>query len=145
MGKLKENVIIKMYSAQYENGEKTESELITEGFYRIKGGLANISYVETELTGFEGSETSVIVRRNEYASVVRKGTANSTLVLETDKKHHCYYSTPYGTMNMGIFTHAIENSLDENGGTLYMKYSVDINSAHISDNEIKLVISLKNN
>ncbi|MGN0606389.1 MAG: DUF1934 domain-containing protein [Oscillospiraceae bacterium] len=145
MEKLKENAIITIYSSQYEDGEKNESELITEGVYRIKGGLANISYAETELTGFEGSETSVTVRRSEYACVERKGTANSTLILETEKKHHCYYSTPYGAMNMGIFTHTIENSLDETGGTLYMKYSVDINSAHISDNEIKLVISLKNN
>lgn len=140
---MKINAIIKLYSSQTEGGEKVESELITEGCYRIKGGLANIWYAETELTGFEGSETSVTVRNDRYVSVSRQGTANSTLILEKDKKHHCFYSTPYGTVNMGIFTYKIENSLDENGGTLYMKYAVDVDSAHISDNEIKIEISLK--
>lgn len=139
---MKENAIIKMFSVQYEDGEKTESELITEGFFRFKGNLANISYVDSEVTGFVGSETSVTVRGSSYASVMRKGTANSNLTLEKDKKHHCYYCTPFGEMNVGIFTKEIENNLTADGGTLYMKYIVDVNSAYVSDNEIKLVVSL---
>lgn len=137
---MKENVIIKMFSVQYEDGEKTESELITKGCFRFRGRLANISYTETEATGFEGSETSITVKGNEYASVTRNGTANSALTLEKNKKHYCYYGTPYGGMSIGIFTNNIKNSLTADGGTLYMKYTIDINSAYISDNEIKLSI-----
>lgn len=140
---MKENVIIRMFSVQYENDERTESELLTEGFFRKKGNLVNISYSDTEATGFEGSETSVTVRKDEYASIIRKGTSNSNLILERDKKHHCYYSTPFGGMNIGIFTHAIRNELTDDGGTLYMKYTVDINSAFVSDNEIELTITPK--
>ena len=138
---MKDNVIIKMYSVQYENGEKTESELITTGTLKHKGSLSNLSYEDSEATGFEGSVTSVTARGENFVSIVRNGTANANLMLETDKKHHCYYSTPFGSINVGIFTRQIENSLDENGGTLYMKYTVDVNSAYVSDNEIKLVVN----
>ena len=39
-------------------------------------------------------------------------------------------------MVIGIYTHALENKLDKNGGSLYMKYTIDINTSYMSDNEI---------
>lgn len=138
---MEENVIIKMLSIQYENGERTESELLTEGIFKLRGRLANISYKDSDATGFKGSVTSVTVRGNEYASVVRKGTANSNLTLERNKKHHCYYGTPFGNMDLGVLASEIQNNLTAEGGTLYMKYIIDINSAFVSENEIKLTVS----
>jgi uncharacterized beta-barrel protein YwiB (DUF1934 family) len=138
---LKENVIIKMFSVQYENGEKTESELMTKGVMKHKGTLSSLSYEDSEATGFEGSITSVIAKGKDYVSIVRNGTANSNLILETGRKHHCYYSTPFGSVNVGISTDKIENCLNENGGTIYMKYTIDVNSAFVSDNEIKLIVT----
>ena len=39
-------------------------------------------------------------------------------------------------MDVGIYTHSIKNNLMESGGDLYMKYTLDINSSYMSDNEI---------
>ena len=138
---MKENVIIKMFTVQYENGERIESELMTKGIMKHRGTLSEISYEDTEATGFEGSVTSIVARGKNYVSVLRNGTANSNLILETGKKHHCYYSTPFGSVNVGITTDKIENCLDENGGSLFMKYTIDMNAAFVSDNEIKLVVT----
>ena len=66
----------------------------------------------------------------------RVGKAPSNLIIEMNKKHHCHYGTPYGEFMVGIFAHSIDNKLNDNGGDLYFKYTVDVNSSYISDNEV---------
>lgn len=131
-----ENFVIEMKSIQSIYSDKTETELITSGKFRRSGENFLISYLDSEATGFDGSETEITVTGNKFASIIRRGTSSSDLVIEPGKRHHCHYSTPYGEMVIGIYTHAIENKLSENGGSLYMKYTIDINTSYMSDNEI---------
>lgn len=136
--------MIYMKSVQTVDNESNETELITEGYYSF-GEEAIIQYDESEATGFEGSTTVVACEGNKKASICRIGSANSELVMERDKKHHCHYGTPFGDFTVGIYSHAIENNLTEDGGRLYLKYTVDINSSYISDNEIYIKIEQKLN
>lgn len=131
-----ENFLIEMKSIQSIYNDKTETELITSGSYKPDNETFLISYLDSEATGFEGSETKISVTGNKMASIIRRGSSSSDLIIEPGKKHHCHYSTPYGEMVIGIFTHSIENNLNENGGRLYMKYTIDINTSYMSDNEI---------
>lgn len=131
-----EKILIEMKSVQSIYNDKTETELVTSGKFRIDDDSFHISYLDSEATGFEGSETSISVTGDKFASIVRRGTSSSDLVIEPGKRHHCHYSTPYGDMVVGIYAHAIENDLDENGGKLYMKYTIDVNTSYMSDNEI---------
>ena len=128
-----------MKSVQSVYDDRTETELITSGRMTVSDGLYSISYDDSEATGFPGSTTNIQVRGSEYASVSRTGANVSDLVMETGKKHHCHYETPYGAMNIGIYTHVIENCIEEKG-TIYMQYTIDINSGYISDNEIIMTI-----
>lgn len=125
-----------MKSIQSVYNDRNETELITDGKFRRDNNKFVISYLDSEATGFKGSETKITVTGNSIASIIRSGTSISDLVIEPGKKHHCHYSTPYGDMVVGIYTHAIENKLDDNGGRLYMKYTIDINTSYMSDNEI---------
>jgi len=136
---MKENtraVIIKMKSVQTVEGESTEMELITEGSFSCSDRSYKVSYKDSEATGFEDCTTSVEVMSDSFATINRDGDAPSSLVLEINKKHHCHYGTPYGDMMVGIYAHKIKNELAEDGGHLYMKYTIDVNSSYISDNEI---------
>lgn len=132
--------MISLTSIQYQDNEKSETELLTKASFTQFGEAYIISYEDTETTGFEGSITTITIYRNESASIVRKGTANSVLSLETGKKHYCQYETPYGSMQIGIYTHKIENDIAESG-KLYLKYTLDINSSYLSDNEIVMTIN----
>lgn len=136
---MEENVIINMKSVQSVYEDRTETELVTSGRMSFEDGLYRITYDDSEATGFPGSTTNITVRGSEYASVSRTGASVSDLVMETGKKHHCHYETPYGVMNIGVFTHVIENHIEEKG-TIYMQYTIDINSGYISDNEIIMTI-----
>ncbi len=129
-------VMIKMKSIQTVDDESNELELITEGTLEGKDGKYIIKYKDSEATGYEDSATSIEVESSSLASINRTGKSNSNLVIESGKKHHCHYETPYGDMMVGIYTHKIQNDLNDSGGYLYMRYTIDINSSYISDNEI---------
>ncbi|MGN0612542.1 MAG: DUF1934 domain-containing protein [Porcipelethomonas sp.] len=133
---MENNAIITMKSIQAIYDEKTETELVTKGNFRIENDTFYISYEDSEATGFEGSVTEIAVTGSRFASVIRKGSSSSDLIVEVNKKHHCHYETPYGGMDIGVYTHSIGNRLDKNGGELYLKYTLDINAGYMSDNEI---------
>ncbi len=145
MNDFSRQAMIRMKSIQNVDGEANDVELITAGKFSYENGKFRISYEDSEATGFENSVTVVEVDDQKYASVSRVGSAPSCLILEINKKHHCHYGTPYGDMMVGIYAHCIENSLGENGGHLYMKYTIDINSSYISDNEIVMDIECTEN
>jgi len=127
------------------HGAPDVMELITEGTFKpIKLGNADgweISYEDSEATGFAGSTTTVTCIGNELASMKRSGSADSHLVIEKDRRHHCHYGTEYGDMLLGISASRIINRLSEEGGMLYFKYTIDINSAFVSENEIYFEVS----
>lgn len=135
--------LISLKSIQTAEDDRSEIELVTEGILRPVSGGFEIKYEESETTGFENSTTTITCLGNSFASLTRKGSASSELVLEVGKKHHCYYETPFGSMMVGIFTNAIENDLTEKGGRLVLKYTIDVNSAYVSDNEVLLSIETR--
>ncbi len=132
--------MISLTSIQIQDNDKNETELLTKAIVSKSGGCDVISYEDTQATGFEGSVTTITVKGNESASIIRKGTANSVLSLETGRKHYCQYGTPYGNIQIGVYTHSINNTISENG-RLYLKYTLDMNSSLLSDNEIIMKIN----
>ena len=136
---MKQQIQLKLRSVLFADGERTETELLTDGTMEQAEGKFIISYEDSDATGFEGATTTITAEDDSFVSITRTGTANSNLVIETGKKHHCLYGTPFGDITVGVFTHKIENDLSEKGGSLYLKYTIDVNSAYMSDNEIYIV------
>ncbi|MCR4890252.1 MAG: DUF1934 domain-containing protein [Ruminococcus sp.] len=138
---MKKNVLISLTSIQWQDNERNETELLTKASVSRSEGKDVISYEDTSATGFEGSVTTITVDGDKSASIIRKGTANSVLSLEIGRKHYCQYGTPYGDMRIGVYTHAIDNTITKDG-RLYLKYTLDLNSSYLSDNEI--IMTIKN-
>ncbi len=138
---MKKDVLITMKSIQSVEDDSNEIELITEGVMKtLKDGGFQLVYNESEATGFDGAKTTVCCYGDKLASISRSGSVQSTLVIDKEKKQHCLYGTPYGELMVGIYTHSIINKLTEDGGNLYMKYTVDINSSYVSDNEVLIIV-----
>lgn len=127
--------MISLTSIQHQDDDTNKTELLTKAEFVRENGYDIISYEDTSATGFEGSVTTIKVDGCRNASITRQGTANSVLSLEIGRKHFCQYGTPYGCLQIGVYTHAIENTLDKDG-RLYLKYTLDLNSSFLSDNEI---------
>ncbi len=139
---MEKDVTINLTSIYSVDREQSKIELTTVGKLRsLANGGFQLKYEESEVTGFQGSTTCLSFFGNDIVNLSRTGSAPSELVLEKSKKHHCHYGTPYGDLNMGIFTHCIDNNISSDGGEIYLKYTVDINSSYISDNEIYIKIT----
>lgn len=132
---MKKKVLISLTSIQHQDDDTNKTELLTKASFVRENGFDIISYEDTPATGFEGSVTTIRVDGCKNASITREGTANSALSLEIGRKHYCQYGTPYGCLQIGVYTHAIKNTIAEDG-KLYLKYTLDLNSSFLSDNEI---------
>ena len=134
------DVCIDIKSTQFADAARDITELFTFGtFAKAKGRNPNcysINYDESEATGFTGNSVSLSVDGNDLVVMNRIGSAASSLVIERGRKHHCHYGTPYGDFMVGITASEIRSDLCDGGGHLYLKYTVDINSSFMSENEM---------
>ncbi len=136
---MKEKWIMTLRSIQHDGKETTESELNTEAeFYQDKNGDLVIAYDESETTGMEGSRMNLRISPDDMVSVIRTGTFQTHLVVQTGVKHFCHYETPFGEIAVGITAKWLKNGVTPEGGHLEMRYIVDSNSTLLSDNEIIL-------
>lgn len=139
---MEKNVIISITSINTIGGDSTRTDLTTVGILKaLDSGGYLLRYEESEVTGFQGSTTYLSVFGSELVNLRRVGTAPADFIIEKSKKHHCHYGTPFGEFDMGIYTHGIVNNMDANGGELYFKYTIDINSSYVSDNEVYIRVS----
>ncbi len=137
---MKKNVNINIKSTTTVDGESDVIELFTLGTLSKYKNQLRLSYEESEATGFQGSTVTLDIS-DKIVTMTRKGTANSTLIIDTEKKHHCHYGTPYGDFLIGVQTDEISNSMTDNGGEIYFKYTLDINSSLMSSNEMTITVT----
>lgn len=139
MIKLENNANIKMTVKQTADGSTDSSELFTSGEFREHGGSWFIDYDETEATGYDGSHVQLrIGRTDEMITLTRTGKAFSSLVFENGKRHFCHYGTEYGDCMIGISTNEMRRNMTEDGGEVYFKYTIDVNSGLMLTNEITI-------
>lgn len=131
---------ISILGSQTSPGSDEEKfELITEGEYHLDGDKSSISYLDSETTGFAGSQTTFIVEP-ERITLTRDSWYGGDMVFEEAEKHHFLYQTPYGSMTMGIRTEHVSSRLDENGGSFKIKYALDVDNIIISRNSFNITV-----
>lgn len=132
------DVIISITGVQSFNKEDKDSiELVTDGKYFFSDDETLLSYMESELTGLEGTKTSFSV---DSMGVImsREGNINSRMVFEEGKKHFFLYETQFGSATMGVDTLKIKNKLGEHGGDMEIDYIIDFDHAVVGRNKFKI-------
>jgi len=133
-------VSINIKSVQIAENERDITELFTRGMLKKRRGRGayTLTYEESEAAGYAGSTVSLDVTGDSMVVMQRKGVAPANIIVEKGKKHHCHYGTPYGDFMVGITAGDIRSSLTDGGGDLYLKYTIDINSSLMSENEMTI-------
>ena len=128
------DVIISIKGTQGPYPTEEESiELITNGEYHQEGSETTFSYMESEMTGMEGTRTTFHVCPRKV-TLTREGTMNAQMVFETGKKHLFLYETPYGATSMGVETRRLSAGLGAAGGDMEIDYTIDVDSVVVSEN-----------
>ncbi len=137
-------VVISVKGIQkYEGAPPDVVELVTEGILARYGKSYTLSYQESELTGLEGTLTTIHIDGDEV-SLMRVGEFNSQMVFQEGRRHLSLYNTPYGAMTIGVHTRHLLAEISDQGGDLEVDYSVEVdhtvagrNVFHISVKELE--------
>lgn len=135
-------VIISIRGVQsLEPGEEDVMELVTQGVLREEDGEGYaLSYEESELTGLEGTLTTFHVGPDKIV-LRRQGTLNSEMIFQEGQKHVSLYETPYGGLMLGVNTHRAKAHLDEAGGSLSIRYALEVDSQPIGENSFEIHVT----
>lgn len=133
--------IIKITDRHLQDGEEYTSELTTAGEFEFSEGGCKIVYKETDEELLDCVTTLTV--EGGRISMVRSGRYNTEMIIELERRHSCYYTTPYGEMLMGIYCKFIENKMTESGGTLRFAYTIDFNNVPASENELLITVAEK--
>ena len=103
---MNKDVIISVKGIQTSpNDEKANHiELVTEGKYYKKDKNYCVTYEESEVTGMEGTTTTVEMCDDGIVTLTRFGKVNTQFIFKKGKKHTSYYDTEQGTFIIDILT-----------------------------------------
>lgn len=143
---MKEDYIISIVGKQTINGEQDEIELTTIGSYITKGKNRYIIYKEYDEDYPKRKIRSTLkIEDDKIVTMIRNGENPTRLMLERGKRHLCYYNTGYGSLMIGVFADTIKVNLNQDGGTINVRYTIDFNSDFNSLNELYIKVSSKEN
>lgn len=137
--RMKKKALISVKTVQNIDGEKEVIELITEGEYYKSGSQYIAEYDETEISGMEGTRTTLKMEKDRV-SIVRRGTTNSDIEFKKGQTTVSLYSTPFGVLNIMIKPTLVKVDVDENGGKVKLEYKVNTNDTGYIDNLLELNI-----
>lgn len=125
------------------DGDQEPIEIVVPGEYYFRNGSHYLRYEEI-LEDFAEPTINYIKISPKGMEVRKKGVVNVHMVFEQGKKNMTYYTTPYGTIEMGIA--ATNLNLEENDSGLNMKvdYALDMNQEHVADCYLAIKAQPKN-
>ena len=127
------DVIISVTGVQQGVNGPDAMELVTAGQYGQDEKETLLTWQESELTGMEGTKTSLRVQPRGVV-LSREGTLNTRMEFEEGRKRYFLYETPFGSATMGLNTRRIVNRLGLHGGEIEIDYSVDMDQTVVGRN-----------
>ena len=123
---MRRNVVLSIRGRQtYADAEPEVIELVTEGTMAYRAGGWDISYQESELTGLEGVTTTFRVEP-EKIILRRTGKLQSEMVFQQGVSHDSLYQMAFGAMMMTVKATFVFFDIVEDGGTIDLSYTIDI-------------------
>jgi len=137
---MQKNVLISLMGVQrYDEMPPDVIELVTQGQLREEDGIFVLSYEESELTGLEGTQTTLRIER-ERVTLLREGEMNTQMIFEEGQRHLSLYETPYGTMSIGVRTWSLCIDMTGSGGTLEIDYAVEVEYSTAGRNTFRIEV-----
>ena len=129
-----ENCTVTVRGVQVVEGEEDTVELVTGGRFTSHGGRWLIRYEESDATGYGGCRTTLRVDPQKGEVVLlRTGAVHSQLIVEEGRRHQC-------TLVLGVNGSRVHAQLTPEGGQLEFHYSLDVNTALISENAVYVTV-----
>lgn len=135
------DVKIKIRGRQGE--EQDGVEVVSIGEMYERDGFVCLTYdevVDEEETGVVQVVKNMIKINEEQVEVIKKGPTQSHMVFVPEETTYTYYSTPFGEMEISIFTDEIEKISRDNGFSLSMQYQLEMNQTFIANSSVNIAV-----
>lgn len=136
------------YETGIESGIKENNcenfRMTSECVLARENGRVSVKYKESA-EGLPEWTTSVSYDEKEpgIVSIVRSGQLSHAFVIEAGVRHFSVYKTPYGPLEMCVRGRKVENELMEDGGRIYLDYSVELKGMSAQRTKMTLTVKKK--
>ena len=138
---MKKAVITICSNQSNDPGEKIE--VTTVGKFTNNDGLYEAVYEETEISGMEGTTTTVRIN-NDTVTLIREGTTSTTMEFKKNNSSVVLYNTPYGMMEFKVTTKQLKINVDECGGDILIEYSLGVAGQDPLNTKLSLSVKVHN-
>lgn len=138
---MEENYLLSVEGKQTVDEHSDKIDLQTRASYITKNGNRYISYMEYDAANPNITyRTTIKVSPDNVVTVMKGGREKHSLILEKGSRHKCEYITSFGMISLGVFTEKVDINLNEKGGSVKVRYQIDIQSELASINELNINI-----
>lgn len=117
---MSKKAIISICSTQ-DIGEKEKIEVVTVGEFSINGDEFIATYDETEISGMEGTKTTLKIKGDKVV-LHREGTTSTKMEFQKNNTQVALYNTPYGMLELKTSTKELDLDVNEKGVNISIKY-----------------------
>lgn len=137
-------MMISIKSHTYRDDDTDEPiNLITFGHLSLEEGRTVLEYDET-LDEESSTQHIVLVMENDSLTMIRKGLYSTQMIFGQGRRYEGLYHTPFGDMDLALFCNRLKYDLTEEGGTIDIRYQMDINGQYAAVHELSMNIFPKN-
>lgn len=137
------DILIHIEASQTDTDNVQSSmEFYAEGKLYKKQSSIYITYLESEITGMEGTKTTLKIE-GDSITLIRFGNINTRLFFIKDKKTSNRYETDFALFDISILTRVMEiNILEGEPSMIKLEYELYFDDENYYSN--KLSLSFKN-
>ena len=132
-------VMIEIRDSHRMQGETHSSETLCDGMLEQLPDGWQLNYVE-QSEGLQGSRSALRVH-DRMVSLTREGEFPLNLTLEQGVRHKCYYNTPAGMVQLGVFARQVQSDLSRAVGKINLDYTLDFSADMVSSNQMEIHIT----
>lgn len=134
------DVLVKLKGRQINGSDDRPIELDVIGTMEILPDAIAVSYEESQTIQGGSVKTCLTVNDDNTVVLERSGDLNSKFIIAEGRRKNCLYSIPQGTLALGVYGKEVISTLSENGGSVKLIYTVDVNMCKLSDNMIEITV-----
>lgn len=112
--------------------EQEPIEIVVPGQYYFRNGSHYLRYEEV-VEDFAQPTVNYIKMSPKGMEVRKQGLINVHMVFEQGKKNMAYYTTPFGTLQLGIAATGLRLREADDSIDMEVDYALDMNEEHVAD------------
>ena len=134
------DVIISINGLHLTDGEFSEPvEVFAPGEHYMEEGNHCLVYDQPG-DGFEEEPVHTRLKFDESSlEILKTGGVETQMLIEKDRRTVTYYTTPFGSMDVGISTAEVALTEEENLLDIRAEYALDINGQFIGDCTVHII------